>query len=71
LATVGRRLRSPIVALSDDRAALDHLGLEPRDAAIRYAYYVRDSEDIYVFVLAIGEENPRWIKLGGGEPWEH
>jgi len=48
----------------DDRAALDRLGLEPRDAAIRYAYYVWAAEDIFVFVLVPGEETPRWIKLG-------
>ena len=47
-----------------DRAALDRLNLEPRDAAIRYAYYVRTSDDLFVFVLIPGEENPRWIKLG-------
>jgi hypothetical protein len=47
-----------------DRAALDRLGYDSEDAIPRPAYYVRDSEDLYVFVFVPGEEKPRWIKLG-------
>jgi hypothetical protein len=59
----GKEITVTYCGAVSNRAALDRLGLEPRDAAIRYAYYVRNSGDIFVFVLIPGEKKPRWIEL--------
>jgi hypothetical protein len=63
----GREITVTYCGWVDDRVALDRLNYGAEDAIACPAYYVRDSEDLYVFVIPVGEDKPRWIKPGEGK----